>query len=563
MVDFGTSFHSSSTSVGNYTTLILSLLINEFRLGNDFFFQAKIGQYSHLVFTDANNPLSAIWKLLPFLLTLRTFPSANFPHFSALPPLVVYLSTPTYLFIYLFATMKNMLASLAVAFLLVVTTHGSVSFLPFSFSFSPSLLSFSLCSPLPSLYSVSLPPLPPLPSPPSPPSQLLYYSLTHGQATRQYWQQPGTNYNIWNTPLGSDAQWGTANDADTIALRHGGFINSPDNYGSPVWVSQSASNPTAHFTGTNVAPGGDAITIDINPHLVPGSYAAGPYTQGSVDEAYNFIDTVGYPGMYLFAGPIPTQNFQAGQGPYNMPDGALGMTDATTDLFCTDYELKTGMYIQSAGVIRSYDIDPSQNDNFMPGTNIPAIRHMLRYSHDPAYLKRNDVDNANGALNPDAWPKTFEDYQGGDTPGNIYYGDLLYGTTVGIPKDTPMPQGLSTAGQQIFWTLQNYGALIRDASGGGFHLFADQDVCSNNDWLNDANNDLVNTIVPLLAPLRNQHLAGQNFADYPANGPGQRLDVGPPPLEILPGFPTPSPSNTVVQVSSFISIHFSPTNFLY
>jgi hypothetical protein len=130
---------------------------------------------------------------------------------------------------------------------------------------------------------------------------------------------------------------------------------------------------------------------------------------------------------------------------------------------------------------------------------------------------------------------------------DTYNGNLKYGTHAGIPKDVPMPATLSDPGKQLFDALQTYGACIGDQGGGGFHLFPDQEVCANDAWYNNAANDLNKIIMPYLRPLRNQHLSGANWIDNPVNGPGKRLDTGPPPLRLLPGFPVPSPNNTVIN----------------
>jgi hypothetical protein len=65
----------------------------------------------------------------------------------------------------------------------------------------------------------------PTPAPTTPPG-----------ATRNYWDHPGGDLSVWNTPFGDNAIWGDVNDADTRDLRHGGYINTVDNYGEVIWV---------------------------------------------------------------------------------------------------------------------------------------------------------------------------------------------------------------------------------------------------------------------------------------------------------------------------------------
>jgi hypothetical protein len=392
-------------------------------------------------------------------------------------------------------------------------------------------------APTPSV-PTSTPTVPTVPTPTRPTPTVP--TVTSVPGTRAYWNQPGGNNSVYNTPLGSGCVWGTASDADTQSLRNGGYINPVNNYGMVFWVNQSASNPTANFTG-QIQVGNNQISYNLNPHLIPGSYAAGPFPG---DNQYAFCDTINYPGIYMVWGGGAIQNFQAGQGPYT---DASGYDDATSDMFGNEYDQQSWGYNKGAGLIRGYDIDPTQNPNY------PHIQHMLQYCHDAIYLKSNGPNDATGPLNANGWPSYVQDYQGTNsaTPFNNYSGNLLYGTTAGIPMSTPMPAGLTAAGQSLFWTLQHYGSIIRDQAGGGYHLNCDQ-VVSGTSWFNDANTDLP-TLVQLLCPLRNQHQGGQDYATYPMNGPGTRVDSGPPGLlgtSTTPGVPTvpvpttPTPTTT-------------------
>jgi hypothetical protein len=364
---------------------------------------------------------------------------------------------------------------------------------------------------------------------------------------RDWKLHPGTRACFWNTPFGTGCVWGNATDANTVALRHGGVINSVDNHGAVVWISQSASDPTATFTGTGPDYDGPRNSggthFSVTAHVPAGAYAPGPYPG---DNQFCFIDATGNPGKYWHFSPLQITNFQGG-GPYNAYFAFSG--DATTDLFASDYEMGgVGAGLQTAGLIRGYDLDPNQNPARIPGTNLPAIQHVLRYMHDSAYFKANantsNSDYPNGVLAANAWPEIYQDFQSGI---NVYTGNLPYGTTVGIPQTMQMPAGLTDAGKQIFYALQTYGAVPRDQAGGGFHLSADQTVSST--WLQQANNDLPK-IVKLLCPLRNQHQAGQNFADHPPQGPGPRVDPGPAPLALISGFPTPSTNGAAVTTTA-------------
>jgi hypothetical protein len=367
------------------------------------------------------------------------------------------------------------------------------------------------------------------------------WGISGGASTggRSYTDQPGTNACVWNTPLGDGAVWGIASDADTQSARVGGFINSTNNYGAVVWTSTSASDPLIRFTGTGADydNGTNGTKYDVTAHCVPGSYASGPFPG---DNQYAFIDTITYPGIYYHFAPLAIQSIAAGQGPYNAYFG--GADDAMSDTFATDWETKHANFVQAAGLIRAYDLDTTKNLARVPGTTLTAIQHVLRYAHAPSSLKANanpaNSDYPNGPLLPNSWPQYYQDFQSDSTPSNKYTGNLIYGTLLGIPSTVAMPTTLSNAGKQIWWTLQHYGAITRDASSGGFHLYADQNVSQA--WIDQANNDL-GTIVGYLCPLRNQHQGGQSFSTNPMNGPGTRLDVGPPalaPVDVTTTTPT-------------------------
>jgi hypothetical protein len=384
-------------------------------------------------------------------------------------------------------------------------------------------------------------------------------------AARNYADQPGGAGAVWNTPLGNACIWGIASDPDTQDLRHGGFLNSATNNGTVVWVSQSASNPTATFTGSEGNYEGANTTVTVTAHLVPGSYSAGPHPSG--DQTYSFFDVVGHPGMCYGFAPVDITAFQAGEGPFAAVSGSA--EDATSDTFAMDWETGRGGMCTAAGVIRGYDLDPVRNVARIPGTTLPRIQHMLRYLHDPLYFASNlappdpaaspfsaafSVDfgaaasnyPAGGKLNPSGWPNLYQDWQRG---GTIYSGRLVYGTTVGIPSNVTRPAGLTNAGIQLWDVLQTYGAIPRGSAAGGFHLSCDQDVSANATWLAQANQDLP-TIVQFLCPLRNQHQGGQNYATHPINGPGSRLDAGPPPLTALTTTQTESADKTVITLAS-------------
>jgi hypothetical protein len=206
---------------------------------------------------------------------------------------------------------------------------------------------------------------------------------------RLWYNHPGTRACFWNTPFGTGCTWGSATDADTISLRNGGVINPASNFGAVFWVSQSASDPTASFSGPGVDydgprhPGGTQASVTA--HVPAGAYTPGPQPG---DNQFCFADVTGNPGQYWHFSGLDIPNFQAALGPFNANEGI--QNDATTDPFASDYEMGgVGAGLQSAGLIRGYDLDPNQNPARIPGTNLPAIQHVLRYMHDSAYFKAN------------------------------------------------------------------------------------------------------------------------------------------------------------------------------
>jgi hypothetical protein len=239
-------------------------------------------------------------------------------------------------------------------------------------------------------------------------------------------------------------------------------------------------------------------------HVPADVYAPGPFPG---DNNIQLYDPINYFGMVFSMGD-PT-NIGGGeiQGGLNETDNGL------VDTFGEDQETGLMGYDVAAGMIRQYDIDQINAGGH--------LRHMLRYATDAAYLKDASLDGVQ-KLGPNSWPQAYEDYQ---TPGvNLYHGDLPAGTTVGIPMTTPMPAGLTKGGQELFWTLQHYGALFRDQGGGGMN-FSDDQYAATTDILAGMQQDAA-TIVQLLVPLRNQHVGGQPFASSPINGPGNRVDSG-------------------------------------
>lgn len=377
--------------------------------------------------------------------------------------------------------------------------------------------------------------------------------LTPGTTQRVYTCQPGTNNDVWNIPIGSGAIAGLATDPDTISARVGGFINPLNNFGSAIWDNYSPTSISATFVGIGAdyeRPGyvGQGTPFMVTAHVLPGSYPPGPWAGIGVlpaagDNQYIFHDNTGVNagtewqfGPFIYADQANPFSASTGAGPFgSLTQNFGGSEQLISDTYAQDWETGNANFTQAAGVIRNCDLT-NPNATLIPGTSLPEIQHVLRYSHAASSYKANssggtNFPSANNTLNPNSWPQLYEDYQDNATnPGNFYTGNLIYGTQLYIPIGTTMPSGLSAAGQEIFWTLQHYGSIARDTADGGYHLTADQNVPSS--WINDLGTDLPK-LVALLVPMRNQHQGGQSFTTNPANGPGTRLDAGPPPLAPL------------------------------
>lgn len=350
-------------------------------------------------------------------------------------------------------------------------------------------------------------------------SGTLSYSLSSVSVTRNYVDQPGGNKCTWNTPFGDGAVWGSSTDLDTIDARRGGFINSVDNFGCTIWIGK-ATDPVHTVKSTATYQRDPLITVQL--HIPTGAFEPGPPATAG-DNPMCFYDPVLQPGKTFVVGTASVNGtFISNLQPGDIITGGFGeVDDATSDIYGEDQETGNYGYSITPGVITGYDVDPLRNPNW------PRLQHGLRYSTDASFLKSGAIAGSADELGPSSWPQKKED---GQSPPNVYTGNLVAGTTLGIPINTPMPGGLSFWGQQLFWNAQHYPWLFRDQAGGGMHLTVDQNVSANTTIMNQMNTDLP-TIVQLLLPLRNQHRGGTvRTGATDINGPGNRVDVGPPPL---------------------------------
>lgn len=378
--------------------------------------------------------------------------------------------------------------------------------------------------------------------------QLAAPAATTGAAgTRNPAYHPGGNGSVINTPFGAGAIWGAATDPDTIDISRGwdgnnytagpvGIINSFANYGNEESVGK-ATDPQFTFTSSNngrqgvALDGGSSITATL--HVPVGTTSPGPYP---ADNPLTLYDPVNYPNRQYTFGVVDIEppGLQPGQGPFNCGQGEWD--DATSNQFMEDADTGLAGYNVGAGLINFFDVDPARNPTY------PRVQHGFRYSTDAHLLMSNSVTEGGQQLKPDSWPQRLQDGQSGF---NLYSGNLKAGTTLGIPMSTPMPAGLNANQQGAFWTMQHYGLYFRDQAGGGLHLGCDQ-VADQSQWIADLR-AVLPQLVKLLRPLRNQHQTGQDFTAFPKNGPGARVDVGPP---ALIGTTVPGASHTLSVIDT-------------
>ena len=341
---------------------------------------------------------------------------------------------------------------------------------------------------------------------------------------RNWYEQPGGNGSAWNTPFGSGATWGAATDADTIDIARGwngsrhiagpyGNINATAHWGFTLWVGH-ASDPTYQITyenGRTKGPDSASGNVTETIHIPNGAYSPGPFPG---DNSFGVMDVAAV-RMYGFGLPVPPPGLSGG-GSYQ--DGLGEWDDPTSEVMGHDWDTGLSGYVVALGAINYCDVNPSCNPFY------PKIKHALRYSTDAHLLKSCTADRSM-ACPGTSWPQRLQDYQAGV---NYYTGNLVAGTTLGIPMTTPMPSGLDANCQGAFWTFQHYPLFFRDQGGGGFNLTADQ-VADTSSYVASLRVCLPQ-LVSLLRPMRNQHVGGRSFKTSPINGPGARVDTGPNPL---------------------------------
>ena len=205
--------------------------------------------------------------------------------------------------------------------------------------------------------------------------------------------------------------------------------------------------------------------------------------------------------------------------------------------------------INTIGNRPAYYTGTSGDYNFAIGTirdwelTAGVIQHTLRFACSDSAIKAPGTDWITNI----PWPDHHSDY-------NVqnYTGQLLYGSTIGIPASVNLAiLGLSQGGLIFAKGLQQYGAIMRDAGGTNqvtFYAEPISDSNANATLLNQMRNDM-GKIVPQLRVLLNQ-------GPTSVNGGGTPLVALPPTLDptICPGQQPPpvikvSPTGTVVPTN--------------
>ena len=106
------------------------------------------------------------------------------------------------------------------------------------------------------------------------------------------------------------------------------------------------------------------------------------------------------------------------------------------------------------------------------------------------------------------WPAFGQD----SDAASAYTGFVPMGALLAIPPGTPMPAGLSPAGQMIWTALRNYGAYVVDRTGPSSVLIAE---ASADGAVNPARADL--------AQIMSQVRMVTNDSAASVGGPGNRL----------------------------------------
>ena len=293
--------------------------------------------------------------------------------------------------------------------------------------------------------------------------------------------QPYSHLSLWNTAIGSGAQWSYPQDADTRDLRKWQIVINAGLWSVPIYTA----SPTDHFVyfkdTDNLWPVPDQYLRAPSGMTVAGPVVGGDHNLTLFDASKRWVWT--YSECTTTNGALAS-GFQCG----------LAQQEDVCDVGLGPY---TG-----GGVIRSWELKAG------------SIKHMLRFSLNVAAL-RSGPTWTTGLQ----WPAIHEDYNG----PSAYKGNLLFGSTIGIPQSVNLSSfGLSSSGLALARALQDYGAMVRDANTCCLTFYAEA-AAEGMPELNDMRTDSAK-LLPYLSVLRNQSPSTPNGGGVPRQPTAAAID---------------------------------------
>jgi hypothetical protein len=286
-------------------------------------------------------------------------------------------------------------------------------------------------------------------------------------------QYPGSSTNLWNLPIGSGAIWSNASDADTITITTSASQRALNcgSFSCPVYIG-AGGDPVSTWQDTDSQATPDVSNPGPTRNL---SHApAGMTVAPGSDATIAVID--GGNSRYVYNGFSATVVSQA----------VAVSRGRWVDLYD---DLNPGMgqdLTQYWGLIRTQELLNA------------SINHQLQFG-----LATQFVQAGTSVITGLAYPASEADFNGSF---GGYTGNVLYGSKIGIPKTTSMPNGLSTIGQAFWNCMVNYGAILNITGGQPnpeIIFFAEQSAATlAGSIVTQLNNDF-DTIFPYFRILRN------------------------------------------------------------
>ncbi len=288
--------------------------------------------------------------------------------------------------------------------------------------------------------------------------RLVSRAAVNMSGTRDPWLQPFGSSSLWNTAIGSGAQWSLESDPDTQDVTiPDGTINAGQ-WSQPFYLG-SDSDPLG--TLHDLKPWGWWPVPDSTIHI-PAEATPDP----ALDRHIILFNS---DKREMF------QNFDCVR---NLQRGFDCSLRAIDDVGGSGLGMNWG-----SGVIRKWEIEAG------------VIRHMLRYA-----LPKSRTKSGGETYFGQAWPLLWEDGCG----TKCYTGNVLFGSTVGIPSTVDITSlGLTPSGLMLSRALQDYGAVQTDTGGEHGIIFYAEGAAEGTPQLSDMRSDM-DKITPHLRIMRNQ-----------------------------------------------------------